>query len=71
MLGEVKWTNQPTDMDVVDNLLRKSKMINFTGEYKFLFISKNGFTDKAIARIKEINGIYLVLNDITKLFDGI
>ena len=71
LVGEVKWTNQPMDINVVDNLLRKSKMINFTGEYKFLFISKNGFTDKATARIKEINGIYLNLKDITKMMDEI
>ena len=71
LVGEVKWTSQPMDIDVIDSLMKKSKLINFTGEYKFLFISKNGFTDKAISRIKEINGIHLNIHDISKMFDQI
>ncbi|MFH0875412.1 MAG: ATP-binding protein [archaeon] len=71
LVGEVKWTNKLVDIDVVDNLIRKSRLINFAGEYKFLFISKNGFSDKALSRIKEINGISLTLNDISKMLDGI
>jgi uncharacterized protein len=69
LVGEVKWTNHAMDISVVDNLLRKSKLIKFTGEYKFLFISKRGFTEKALLRIKEINGIGLNLGDIAKMFD--
>jgi len=69
LAGEVKWTNAPVDIDVVDSLMKKSKLINFTGEYKFIFVSKSGFTDKAITRIKEINGLYLTLNDVAKMFD--
>lgn len=69
LVGEVKWKNSQIDIDVVDNLLRKSKMIDFTGEYKFIFISKNGFTDRAITRMKELNAIHLDLKDIERLFD--
>ena len=68
LVGEVKWTNSSTDIDVVDNLIRKAKFIDFKGEYKFLFISKNGFTEKALTRIKEINAIFLTLKDIEKLW---
>ena len=64
LIGEVKWTNQPMDINIVDNLVKKSRLISFSGEYKFMFISKNGFTDKAISRIKEIKGIQLTLSDI-------
>ncbi len=69
LVGEVKWKNSRTDIDVVDNLLRKSKMINFAGEYKFAFISKSGFTEKAIVRMKEINAIYLDLKDFERMFN--
>ncbi len=69
LVGEVKWSSNPVDVDVVDNLVRKSKFVDFKGEYKFLFISKNGFTKKALARINEINAICLELTDIEKLFD--
>lgn len=71
LVGEVKWTNNSVDIGVVDNLLRKSKFINFIGEYKFLFISKNGFTERALARIKELNAIPLSLKDIENMFDAI
>jgi AAA+ ATPase superfamily predicted ATPase len=70
LIGEVKWTNQPMDINIVDNLVKKSRLISFSGEYKFMFISKNGFTDKAISRIKEIKGIQLTLSDISKMFDA-
>ena len=69
LVGEVKWTNNPADINVVDELIRKAKFINFTGEYKFLFISRNGITEKALSRIKEINAIQLDLKDIEKLFE--
>ena len=71
LVGEVKWTNNPVDIDIVDDLVRKSKFISFTGEYKFLIISKSGFTERALARIKEINGIHLNLKDIERLFEEI
>lgn len=69
LVGEVKWRNTAIDIDVVENLMRKSRLIDFKGEYKFIFLSKSGFSEKAIARIKEINGIYLNLKDIEQMFD--
>lgn len=71
LVGEVKWTNSQADIDIIDELLRKSKMISFNGEYKLLFISKNGFTDRAIKRINEIKAIHLDLKDIGRLFNEI
>lgn len=70
LVGEVKWSNGTVDIGVIDNLMRKSKFISFAGEYKFLFISKNGFTERALARIKEINAISLDLKDIESLFEA-
>ena len=69
LVGEVKWSNAPVDIDVIDGLVKKSRLINFAGEYKFIFLSKNGFTEKATARIKEIKGISLALKDIGVMFD--
>src|SRR3989338_2784191 len=71
LVGEIKWTNGQVDIDVVDELLRKSKLINFPGEYKFTVISKNGFTEKCIKRMNEMNMIYLDLNGIKKLFESV
>jgi len=71
LAGEVKWANGQIDISVVDDLMRKSKFINFGGEYKFLFISKNGFTERAIKRMNEIKAIYLDLKDIVRMFEEI
>jgi len=71
LAGEVKWSNGQIDIDVVDDLMGKSKFINFKGEYKFLFISKNGFTERAIKRMNEIKAIYLDLKDIVRMFEEI
>ncbi|MDO8459825.1 MAG: ATP-binding protein [Nanoarchaeota archaeon] len=69
LLGEVKWTNKQLDADVVNELYRKSKLINYGGNYKFLFISKNGFTQNAIRRMEELKAVYLDLKDVEELFD--
>jgi len=34
-----------------------------------LFVSKNGFTEKAVKRMNEMNALYLDLDDVGKLFD--
>ena len=57
------------DIDVVEELYRKSKFLHQAGLYQYLFISKAGFTEKAIAKIKELKGIHLDLKEIAELFD--
>ena len=69
LVGEIKWTNKKLDLDVVKELERKYKLINRQGKYDFIFVSKSGFTENAISRIKELNGIFLDLKDIEELFD--
>ncbi len=71
IVGEVKWSNRPVDIDVVDSIVRKSKLISFTGEYKFLLISKSGFTEKAQSRMKEINAIHIDLKEMERMFEGL
>ena len=70
LVGEVKWTSHPLDLDVIEELIRKSKLINFTGEYKFLFVAKSGFTEKAIKKINELNALSIDLKEITNLLDN-
>lgn len=69
LLGEVKWTNKLLDSDVVEELLRKSKFINLEGKYQYLFVSKSGFTEKALTKIEELKGIHLDLKEVGELFD--
>lgn len=71
LVGEVKWTNKQLDIEVVEELERKSKHINYSGNYKFLFVSKSGFTERALKEIQEMGAFYLDLKDIENLFDKI
>ena len=71
LVGEVKWTSSPMDIDVVEELIRKAKLINFNGEYKFIFISKSGFTPKCLAKIEELKAVHLDLKEVSDLFDKI
>ncbi|MEK6816831.1 MAG: ATP-binding protein [Nanoarchaeota archaeon] len=68
--GEVKWTNHPCGIDVLNSLIEKSKMIPLSGTYQFMLISKSGFTDECISKMKQINALHLDLKDIQKLFDS-
>jgi uncharacterized protein len=69
LLGEVKWTNKQLDIDVIEELERKSKYINYGGTYKFLFVSKNGFTERALKKMHDIGAIHLDLKEIEDLFN--
>ena len=69
ILGEIKWTNEKTDVDVFDDLVRKSKLVNFRGMAKFIMVSKSGFTKRCIEKMEQMHCVYLDLSDIEKLFD--
>jgi len=69
LIGEVKWTNKQLDIDIVEELERKSKYIQYNGTYKFLFVSKSGFTEKALKKIQDLGAIHLDLKDIENLFN--
>ena len=58
IVGEVKWSSEKLDADIVEELARKSKLVGLSGEYKMLFISKNGFTERAIKRMEEKKALY-------------
>jgi uncharacterized protein len=69
LAGEVKWTNEPCDIQVVNSLMEKIKLLNFNGTIELIFISKNGFTQSCLAKIEELNALHLDLTDISKLFE--
>ncbi len=70
LVGEVKWTNEPVDIDVLNELIRKSKFLNFEGKYQYFIASKSGFTERCFNEMKSINALHLDINDISKLFDN-
>ncbi len=68
LIGEVKWTNKQLDIDVIEELERKSRYIGYGGAYKFLFVSKNGFTERALKKMLDIGAAHLDLKEIEELF---
>lgn len=69
LLGEVKWSSEKLDGDIVDGLARKAKLVGLGGTYRILLVSKSGFTSRAIQKMNDMNAIYLDIKEITKLFD--
>ncbi len=69
LLGEVKWANEKTDVGGFEDLIRKSRLVNFRGVARFIMVSKSGFTKKCIEKMEQMNCVYLSLADIEKLFD--
>ena len=68
--AEVKWTSKPVDIDIIDELMRKIKLVDLKGEYQLFLISKSGFTANAIRKMKDLNFVYLDLQDVKALFDN-
>lgn len=71
LVGEVKWTSKQIDVDLLESLIQKAKLLNFKGEYSFLLASKSGFTERCLAKSSELGVICLDLDDISKLFDAL
>ena len=69
LMGEVKWSSEKVDIEVVEGLARKSKLVGLSGAYRLLFVSKSGFTERAIRRMGGINALYLDLKGVGRLFD--
>ncbi len=59
LFGECKWTNKPIDKSVLDSLLEKGELFNFTDKYYYLF-SKSGFTDSCMETARQNGNITLV-----------
>lgn len=71
LVGEVKWSSKPVDVDVLENILRKSKLINLSGKYTFLLVSKAGFTEECLKKMQENRFLYMDLKDLSQLFNKI
>ena len=71
VLVEVKWTNQLTDADVLENLMRKSPFIDKPGPRRFVLVSKSGFTEKCKQLAEKHHAVLLDLADVQRLYDEI
>lgn len=59
---ECKWTNKLTDVDVLNALIEKSKLLNAKNKH-YIFFSKSGYTKKFIQIAKNRDDVALVTFD--------
>ena len=59
LFSEVKWTNKKLDINVVNDLIEKSKLIKADKPY-YIFFSKNGFTDAVYELTHQSTNIKLI-----------
>ena len=67
---EVKWKKEKTGLEVLRELLRKVKLIGFSGSITPVLISKNGFTDECIEESLKINALTIDLEEMKSLYDN-
>ncbi|TDT63590.1 DUF234 domain-containing protein [Fonticella tunisiensis] len=58
LFGECKWTKVAVDMGVVNSLIEKSSILNYSQKY-YAFFSRSGFTEDVIKFAKGSNNILL------------
>ena len=59
LIGECKWKNEKTDVDVLETLIRRSNLFHYKKVHYYLF-SKSGFTTACIEKAQEGNNVTLV-----------
>jgi len=69
LVGEVKWTNDPVETSILDNLIAKSKFLNTGGKYDFFIISKSGFTENCKKQMDEKGILHIDLKEMAELFN--
>lgn len=67
---EVKWKKEKTGIEVLRELLRKVKMLGFSGSITPVLISKNGFTDECLDEAMRINALTIDIEEMKSLFDN-
>lgn len=59
LFGECKWTNEKIDLGVLETLVRRSHLSQYSRVHYFLF-SKSGFTKSCMERADELGNVALV-----------
>ena len=59
VFGECKWTNEKTDVGVLEKLVERSNLFNCKNKYFYIF-AKSGFTKGCIDMAKEMGNVILV-----------
>ncbi len=71
LVGEIKWSSKPLDVDIVNQLIQKSTLLGLGGKYTFVLVSKSGFTPHCVQKMQADRFLYLDLQEMATLFDKI
>ncbi len=59
LFAECKWTNEKVDLNVLETLIERSKLFNYSHVHYYLF-AKRGFTDGCISKAGVLGNVTLV-----------
>ncbi|MEE0686181.1 MAG: ATP-binding protein [Lachnospiraceae bacterium] len=59
LFAECKWRNENVDLDILETLIRRSKLFHYTKVHYYLF-SKSGFTKGCMEKAEEMGNVTLV-----------
>ncbi|MDO5150894.1 MAG: ATP-binding protein [Oscillospiraceae bacterium] len=59
LFGECKWRNEKTDSEVLETLIRRSRLFPYKNIYYYLF-SKSGFTEEVYKKSESMGNIFLI-----------
>lgn len=63
IIGECKWRNEEIDVDVYEDLRRKSELLGFVERKKYCIFAKNGFSDRLKDRERHDDQLVLICLD--------
>ncbi|MBQ6787716.1 MAG: restriction endonuclease, partial [Lachnospiraceae bacterium] len=59
LFAECKWRNEKVDLDILETLMKRSKLFRYTKVHYYLF-SKSGFTKGCIEKAQGMENVTLV-----------
>ena len=65
MLCECKYRREPVGQDVVDTLVRRSKLVKNDLPRRLIVFSRSGFTDGAVSAAEDADVELLTLGDVS------
>lgn len=69
IFAECKWTNEKVDLGVLETLIKRSRLFNYSNTHYYLF-SKSGFTSGCTSKANELGNVTLVTyKDILNSFN--
>ncbi|HKZ40045.1 MAG TPA: ATP-binding protein [Candidatus Hodarchaeales archaeon] len=70
ILGEIKWTQEPMTVTILEDLIKKTQFLNYGGRIMYVLVSKNGFTESCERLAAKTKTTLLDLKELEHLFNA-